>query len=70
MKTYKFEIELKEWMLEGDEFWEDALESDPTGIKPLQSTLENSLDSAFPAITYNNDIKWSDIVRLKSYEDK
>jgi len=40
MKQFKFEITLTEDDLDGDEYWENALEVDGTGIKTLTETLE------------------------------
>lgn len=46
MKTFKFEITVTEEDLVGDEFWEDATESDGTGIIVLTETLETLLDDS------------------------
>ena len=56
-------------MLEGDEFWEDAIKRDGTGIAELTKCLQESiLGDFFPGgIQTNESIK--DIVQLKNYID-
>jgi len=68
MKKFKFEIELTEKDLEGDEFWEDAIEQDNTGIKALTQALvdtiiESNLLVSSPRVA-------EDIIRLIHYSDE
>jgi len=70
MKTFKFEITLTDEMLEGDEFWEDAIKRDGTGITELTECLQRSIEGdiftgGIPLPPF--DIK--EIVVLKEYKD-
>jgi len=67
MKQYKFEITISEEDVAGDEFWEDVLKEDTTGIKPLTETLKQIIIDSNLVI---NSIKNIDeIVKLVSYEN-
>lgn len=44
--TYKFEITITEQDVEGDEFWEDAISEDPTGIAPLTEALIQAIEES------------------------
>lgn len=65
MKTFKFEIVLTESDLAGDEFWEEAVKEDGTGIKVLTETLENLIEESNLIISSNKKV--SDIIKLVSY---
>lgn len=67
MKQFKFEITLTESDLVGDEFWEDALARDNTGISVLTETLEQMIDDSNLIITSNKEAK--DVIKLISYKD-
>jgi hypothetical protein len=67
MKSYKFEIILTENDLAGDEFWEEAIKEDGTGIKILTTTLENMISDSNLIISSNK--KASDVIRLVNYKD-
>jgi hypothetical protein len=67
MKTYKFEIIQTEEMLEGDEYWEDVLEKDPTGITPILTDIIDSLDDKFGLTVTGQNPK--SIVKLIDYKD-
>lgn len=66
MKTYKFELEISEEDLYGDEMWPDMLKEDPTGCKPLYDLLCDILQQS--NIIYP-DKSITDILTLKKYED-
>lgn len=68
MKRYKFEIEIDEDDVAGDEFWEQCLSEDPTGIKPLYDTICELFEDNNLFISSDKDIK--EIVTLKKFEDK
>jgi hypothetical protein len=63
MKVFKFELTFTEEELQGDEFWEDALKEDPTGIKSLTEIIISSLEES------NLVESAADNVRLISYTD-
>lgn len=65
MKKYIFEIIIEEKDIEGDEFWEEALEEDPSGIVPLTSTLKSLVQTIMPNV---EDL--SEIVKLKKYSNE
>ena len=60
--TYKFEITMTEQDVEGDEFWENAIDEDPTGIKPLTEALIQVIDES--NLIIGRDVK--DCVKLVS----
>lgn len=68
MKRYKLEINIDESDVEGDEFWEECLEEDPTGINPLYKTLCTIIEDSNLLIGSEKDIK--EIITLKKFEDK
>lgn len=65
MNTFKFEITLVDEDLIGDEFWEEAIEEDGTGIAKLTRTLGMMIDDY--DLIINSDKKGADCVKLKSY---
>ena len=68
MKQYKFEIILTEEDVEGDEFWEEALAEDPTGIIPLTDTLKQIIQDS--NLVINSPKTIDEIIKLVSYGDK
>lgn len=67
MKTFKFEIILTEDDVDGDEFWEQAVLRDGTGIKDLTEAIAQAIeDSNLMVSSVKRPI---DVVKLKSYED-
>jgi len=68
MKQYKFEIIITEEDVEGDEFWEEALAEDPTGIIPLTDTLKQIIQDS--NLVINSPKTIDEIVKLVSYGDK
>ena len=67
MKTYRFEIILTDEMLEGDEYWEDVLEEDASGIKPVLTDIIDALDDKFGLTVHGRDAR--SIVKLIEYKD-
>jgi predicted HAD superfamily hydrolase len=70
MKTYKFTVTLEEWMIEGDEFWEEALDKEPTGVITLHEALKEAIDSQFQIKYNHDDVDMDSVVQLKEYQDK
>jgi hypothetical protein len=68
MKTFKFEITLTDDMLCGDEFWEDALKADGTGITVLTEAVVDAILSA--NIVNMMDPPMNEIVKLIEYNEK
>lgn len=69
MKQFKFEITLKEDDLEGDEFWENALERDGTGVADLTDYLIQIIkDSNLFACCSDQEAK--NTIKLISYTNK
>ena len=67
MKQYKFEIVLNDIDLDGDEFWEDIIKKDPTGITPLTEALADIIDQSNMLI--GSKLNGEDVVKLMSYTD-
>jgi len=65
MRKIKFEIVFDEIDLQGDEFWEDALSEDGTGINALKNTLADIIDDSNLLISGK---KASDIIKLIEYK--
>ncbi len=68
MKTFTFEITFTEEDLEGDEFWEQALERDGTGIAELTEYLVQVIEDS--NIMIGSDREPKDAVKLISYKEK
>ncbi|MCK9416325.1 hypothetical protein M0Q97_06675 [Candidatus Dojkabacteria bacterium] len=66
MKQFKFEITLSESDLDGDEFWEEALSFDNTGITVLTKTLELMIEESN---LIHSVKKPKDVIKLISYKD-
>lgn len=58
---------LTERDLAGDEFWEDALKHDGTGISVLTDTLEQMIEESNLIISSDKEPK--DVIKLISYTD-
>jgi hypothetical protein len=57
MKVYKFELTFTEDELSGDEFWEDALNQDSTGIHPLTEAIVTSIEESNLVSSAVNNVK-------------
>ena len=67
MKTFKFEITITENDVAGDEFWEDAIEKDGTGISDLTDALIQAIEDS--NLMVSSDRSPADVVKLVSYKD-
>ena len=69
MKEFKFEITLIEGDLSGDEFWENALERDGTGVADLTDYLTQIIiESNLLACCSDKEVK--NTIKLISYKNK
>lgn len=68
MKKFKFEIELTEADLDGDEFWEEAILRDGTGITTLLEVLVQAIEDT--NIMINADRNVSTAIKLIKYSDE
>lgn len=67
MKTFKFEVTITERDLEGDEFWEDAVAKDGTGIADVTDALARAIDDSNFIIGSGRSAR--DVVKLISFSD-
>ena len=67
MKVYKFEIILTEDDVDGDEFWEEAIEEDGTGIKNLKNAIAQAIEDS--NLMSGSDRNPIDVIKLISYTD-
>ena len=67
MKQYKFEITINDTDLEGDEFWEEAIKEDKTGINGLTEFLEQIIRES--NMLCGSNLEPKDIIKLISYTD-
>jgi hypothetical protein len=65
MLQFKFEITLTEDDLKGDEFWEDAIKRDGTGIADLTETLERMIEDS--NLIVSSDKTPKEVIKLISY---
>jgi hypothetical protein len=66
MKKYVFQLTITEDMVAGDEFWEEFLREDPTGIMPLTEALVQAIEDS-NLIVGAHEAK--DAVKLLSYSE-
>jgi hypothetical protein len=66
MKTFKFELTFTDEQLEGDEFWEEALNQDGIGIAALIESVESMVKGSN---LIDNRLPIGNIVKLSSYTD-
>ena len=67
MKKFKFEINLSEDMLSGDEFWEDAIKRDGTGIADLTEYLQTIIRDSNILM---GDTEPKDVIKLIKYSEE
>lgn len=67
MKVFKFELTITEEDVNGDEFWEDAIEKDGTGIKDLTDAIAQAIEDS--NLIIGSDRKPIDVIKLISYTD-
>ncbi len=67
MKKFIFEIVITQDMLEGDEFWEQALKRDGTGIADVTALLKNAISDGVLMGMYDGDM--NGVVKLTKFID-
>jgi len=67
MKQFKFEVIIYDVDVEGDEFWEEAISRDGTGIGHLTDALIEALEDSNLMVASDRNPK--DAISLKSYKD-
>lgn len=67
MKIFKFELTITEDDVNGDEFWEDAIEKDGTGIKDLTDAIAQAIEDS--NLMVSSERKPIDAIKLISYTD-
>jgi len=65
MRKFKFEINIEEIDVEGDEFWEEALQKDGSGIDVLTKTINDIFTESNLFISSDKNI--SDIIKLVKF---
>ena len=68
MKVFKFEITITEDDVNGDEFWENALERDGTGIADLTEAIAQAIEDS--NLMIGSDRNPKDVIKLISYTEK
>jgi len=66
MKRFTFELVITERDVEGDEFWEQALERDGTGIAELTEAIAQAIKDS--NLMVGSDRKPIEAISLKKYE--
>jgi hypothetical protein len=67
MKIFKYELIITEQDVEGDEFWEQALERDGTGISELTESIAQAIEDS--NLMVGSDKKPIEVLKLKSYSE-
>ena len=67
MKIFKFEITITEDDVSGDEFWEQAIEKDGTGIADLTESIIQAIEDS--NLMVSSERMPADVVKLISYKD-
>jgi hypothetical protein len=67
MKVFKYELIITEQDVEGDEFWEQALERDGTGIADLTEAIAQAIEDS--NLMVGSDKKPIEALKLKSYSE-
>lgn len=67
MKQFKFEIILTEDDVSGDEFWEQALERDGTGIAELTEALAQAIEDS--NLMVGSERAPKEVIKLVSFQD-
>ena len=67
MKEFKFEITITEDDVAGDEFWEEAIEKDGTGISDLTESIIQAIEDS--NLMVSSDRTPADVVKLVSYKE-
>jgi hypothetical protein len=67
MKVFKYELIITDQDVEGDEFWEQALERDGTGIADLTEAIAQAIEDS--NLLAGSDKKPIEALKLKSYSE-
>jgi hypothetical protein len=67
MKVFKYELIITDQDVEGDEFWEQALERDGTGIADLTEAIAQAIEDS--NLMVRSDKKPIEVLKLKSYSE-
>ena len=67
MKVFKFELTITEDDVAGDEFWEQALERDGTGILELTEAIAQAIEDS--NLMVSSDRKPIETLKLISFSD-
>ena len=67
MKVFKYELIITEQDVEGDEFWEQALERDGTGIIELTEAIAQAIEES--NLMVGSLRKPIEVLKLKSYSE-
>jgi hypothetical protein len=67
MKVFKYELIITDQDVEGDEFWEQALERDGTGIADLTEAIAQAIEDS--NLMVGSDKKPIEALKLKSYSE-
>ena len=67
MKVFKFELIITDRDVEGDEFWEQAIERDGTGVADLTEAIAQAIEES--NLMVNSERKPIEALKLKSYSD-
>jgi hypothetical protein len=67
MKVFKYELIITDQDVEGDEFWEQALERDGTGIAELTEAIAQAIEDS--NLMVGSDKKPIEVLKLKSYSE-
>jgi hypothetical protein len=67
MKVFKYELIITDQDVEGDEFWEQALERDGTGIAELTEAIAQAIEDS--NLMVGSDKKPIEALKLKSYSE-
>ena len=67
MKTFKFELTITENDVSGDEFWEEAVKKDGTGITDLTEAIANAIDES--NLMVSSDKRPIECIKLITYTD-
>jgi len=68
MKIFKFEITITEEDVNGDEFWEEAIDKDGTGITDLTEAIVQAIEGS--NLMVSSKKKPSEVIKLISYKDE
>lgn len=68
MKVFKFELTITEDDVGGDEFWENAVTKDGTGIGDLTDAIARAIEESNLIVSSHRNP--ADLIKLISYTDQ